>query len=154
MPKILLAVPHLRQRDESDCLPACAQMVLVHLSHDVPYERLLKVLGTRGFGTPAENILRLDLLGVRVTLEELSPPQILDQLHHGRPVIAFVRTADLPYWSLEVDHAVVVVGIDEEAEVIYLNDPAMQEAPQAVPLAALELAMQRFDYRCAIIQPL
>lgn len=154
MPKIFLAVPHLRQRDESDCLPACAQMVFVHLGHDVPYERLLQVLGTRVFGTPAENILRLDQFGVRVTLEELSLPQMLEHLHQGRPIIAFVRTADLPYWSLEVDHAVVVVGIDEEAEVIYVNDPAVHEAPQVVPLAALELAMQRFDYRCAIIQSL
>lgn len=152
MPKTSLAVSHLRQRVESDCLPICAQMVLAYLGRNESYERLINVLGTREFGTPADNILRLDQLGVRVTLEELSLAQIAGHLRNGRPVIAFVNTADLPYWNIDVDHVVVVVGIDGDEQVIDLNDPAVDEAPQHVPLSKFELSLLRFDNRCAVLE--
>jgi hypothetical protein len=45
-------------------------MVLDYLKHPVSYPHLLSLLGTRDFGTPAENIVRLKHLsiGVKVTL--------------------------------------------------------------------------------------
>ena len=125
MPKTLLAVSHLRQQAESDCLPVCVQMALIYLGRSVPYEDLVRLLGTRWFGTPSENILRLEQLGIQVTLRELSWAEIEAALIRQQPVIAFVATADLPYGSTTADHVVVMVGID--AEFVYVNDPYFAE---------------------------
>lgn len=149
MPKTLLAVSHLRQQVESDCLPVCAQMVLAYLGRSESYERLIQLLGTRWFGTPSENILRLEQLNIHVTWRELSLTEIEAALRRNQPVIAFVDTADLPYWSTASDHVVVVVGIDEQF--VYVNDPYFVEAPQTLPRPAFELSQQRFDYRCALL---
>jgi hypothetical protein len=34
-------------------------------------------------------------------------------LQEEHPVIVFVRTGELPYWTYSTDHALVVVGYDE-----------------------------------------
>jgi ABC-type bacteriocin/lantibiotic exporter with double-glycine peptidase domain len=124
-------------------------MVLSYLGRSESYEHLARLLGTRWFGTPSENILRLEQLDVQVTLRELSLAEIEAALIFQQPVIAFVSTADLPYWSTASDHVVVIVGIDEQF--VYVNDPFFAEAPQRVPRPSFELAQQRFDYRCALL---
>ncbi len=150
MPKIWLAVSHLRQRAESDCLPICAQMVLTYLGRNESYEQLAHLLSTRWFGTPARNILRLEQIGLRVALTELTMLEIETHLQNGRPVLAFVNTADLPYWNVSADHAVVVVGVDEES--VYLDDPYFEHAPQVVSRTAFELSLLRFNNQCVIIE--
>jgi len=124
-------------------------MVLAYLGRDEPYEHLVKVLGTRWFGTPADNIQRLEQIGVVVTLTELSLAEIEAHLRAKRPVVAYVDTSELPYWSVSADHVVVVVGIDEEQ--VYLNDPYFKDAPQSVSRVAFRLALLRFDNRCALL---
>lgn len=78
MPTILLPIPHQRQREEADCLPACAAMILTY------------------------------------------------------------------------DHALVVVGFDEQR--IFVNDPAFDNHPIAIPLIQFELAWMAFDYRYGCLQ--
>lgn len=151
MPRTLLPVSHLLQRTEADCLPVCVQMVLAYLGRPVPYERLVELLGTRWFGTPARNIERLEQLDIAVTVVDLSLSAIHPYLDNGLPIIAFVSTADLPYWPEDTDHAVVIVGLDDEA--VYVNDPFFPHSPQSVPRPAFELAQLRFDHRCAVLQP-
>jgi uncharacterized protein YvpB len=124
-------------------------MVLGYLGRHEPYEFLVKVVGTRWFGTPADNVLCLERIDVTVTLTELSLTEIEAHLRAGRPVIAYVDTAELPYWSASADHAVVVVGVDEEW--VYLNDPYFEDAPQSVSHIAFRLAQLRFDNRCALL---
>lgn len=150
MPKTWLAVSHLRQRAESDCLPICAQMVLTYLGRNESYERLTQLLGTRWFGTPARNMLRLEQIGLRVILTELSMAEIETRLQEDHPVIAFVNTADLPYWKVSTDHAVVVVGMDQES--VYLNDPYFERVPQIVSRTAFELSSLRFNNQCVVIE--
>jgi uncharacterized protein YvpB len=149
MPKTLLAVSHLRQQAESDCLPVCIQMALSYLGRSVPYADLVRLLGTRWFGTLSENILRLEQIDIQVTLRELSLAEIEAALIRQQPIIAFVTTADLPYWPTASDHVVVIVGIDEQF--VYVNDPYVAEAPQSVSRPSFELAQQRFEYRCALL---
>ena len=91
-------------------------MILDYFECPVAYSRLITLLGTCDFGTPAENIGRL---------EDLSS-------------------------SIEAtDHALVVVGIDDDA--FYVNDPYLNQAPQRVPRIHFELAWFRFDNLCAVI---
>jgi len=66
-------------------------------------------------------------------------------------VIVSVRTGELPYWEEDVPHAVVVVGIDTATEVAYVNDPAFEHAPIAVPVGDFVLAWDALGNRCAMI---
>ncbi len=150
MPNKLLLVSRVQQQAESDCLPACAQMVLAYLGKIVEYKRLLQLLRTRSFGTPAANILYLNQLGVRDSLREFVVNEIEKQIDANRAVIAFLNTADLPYWKQDTDHAVVVIGFDGED--ILLNDPFYAEQTQKVSHAAFELAQLRFNHLCATIE--
>jgi ABC-type bacteriocin/lantibiotic exporter with double-glycine peptidase domain len=148
--KPLLSVSHLQQQTESDCLPVCAQMVLVYLGFDVSYIQLLKLLGTKQFGTSFWNIKRLEQLGATVTIDHLASTEIGSNLALDLPVIACLNTADLSYWSQAVDHVVVVVGIDQEQ--VYVNDPSLSRGQHAVPRAEFELAQLQYDNLCAVIR--
>ena len=151
MPRVLLNVPHRHQELRADCLPACMAMVLDYLDRPIPYSRLLSLLGTRDFGTPVENIVRLEGLsiGVKVTLPHTDVDGLRGHLEAGRPVIVFVNTRDLPYWSEATDHALVVVGMDDD--VFYVNDPYFDQAPQYISRIHFELAWLRFDNLSAVI---
>ena len=145
----LLSVSHLQQRGQADCMPVCAQMVTDYLGKKLPYRRLTRLLGTRGFGTPFRNITRLDTIGVAVALDHLSLIDMRAYLTSGIPIIASVNTADLTYWSQAVDHVVVVIGLDDSN--VYVNDPAFTTGGQPVPSPEFELAQLRFDLLCAVL---
>ncbi len=84
-------------------------------------------------------------------------------LDQGMPVIVAVETQHLPYWILQADrrsqsvrHAIVVVGMDESNRVahgmIYVNDPAFNDAPQRIHPDWFELAWLERDYQYAVIR--
>jgi len=112
---------------------------------------LARLLGTSWLGTPSSNIKRLTTLGYAVTYGEASLAEVEAHLRQEIPIIAFVRTSNLPYWQTDTAHAVVVVGIDEHQ--VYVNDPHTAEAPQSIPKLAFLLAWARQDYTFAAIRP-
>ena len=83
-------------------------------------------------------------------LDEIPVEEIAQYINSNLPVIAFVNTADLPYWSTDTDHAVVVVGIEENN--ILLNDPFFAGKTQKVSRTSFQLAQLRFNHLCAVIQ--
>lgn len=145
----LLPVPHQRQQQEADCLAACAAMVLGYLNVEIQYQQLLKLLKMKPYGTPGQNLKYLSSLGLQIVYREGSLEQIKNYLQNGVPCITLVRTADLSYWDYGTDHALVVVGFDEQA--ISVNDPAFNEYPISVPVIEFELAWMAFDYRYGVI---
>lgn len=149
MPNILLPVPHKRQRQEADCLAACAAMVLAHIGQPTDYDQLLKLLKVKSFGTSGRNLKNLTSLGIEVIYREGSMEEIKSHLLAGQPCITLVRTAELAYWTYSTDHAVVVVGFDEHT--VYLNDPAFNEHPQSADMQKFELAWMDFDYRYCVM---
>ncbi len=151
MPKVLLNVPHRRQERRADCLPACTAMVLDYLGRSIPHRRLLSLLGTRDFGTPAENIIKLEDvgIGIKVDLVHTDVGGLRGHLEADRPVIVFVDTGDLPYWSEATDHALVVVGVEDDA--LYVNDPYFDQTPKYISRIHFELAWLRFDNFSAVI---
>jgi ABC-type bacteriocin/lantibiotic exporter with double-glycine peptidase domain len=151
VPNTLLPVPHKRQRQDADCLAACAAMVLAHSGQQVDYDQLLKLLQVKSYGTSGRHLKNLTALGVQIIYREGSLDELKSYLLDGKPCIALVRTAELPYWTYSTDHAVVVVGFDDDT--IYLNDPAFEAHPQSVPTTAFELAWMEFDYRYGVIVP-
>jgi uncharacterized protein YvpB len=80
----------------------------------------------------------------------------LSELHNhlinGHPGIAFIKTGELPYWDEDMDHAVVVVGLDEKY--IYLNDPYFPDAPIQVLHGDFDLAwLERDEFYAVLIPP-
>lgn len=126
-------------------------MVLGFVGRPVEYPQLLALLRIRNFGAPAGNIRNLAQVGLSVTYSVTDVDGLIRLLQEGIAAIIFLRTGDLPYWQHNSDHAVVVVGFDNDTQLIYLNDPYFDEAPIAVPLSDFELAWLERDYHYAVI---
>jgi ABC-type bacteriocin/lantibiotic exporter with double-glycine peptidase domain len=151
VPKVLLSVPHQSQQSDGDCLAACAAMVLAHLGHAIDYPQLLKLLKIKPYGAPAGNVRLLENLGLNVVYSKTGLQGLQAMLQEEHPVIVFVHTGELPHWTYSTDHALVVVGYDEN--LLYVNDPAHSEAPVTIPRGDFELAWLERDYFYALITP-
>ncbi len=151
MPNFLLPIPHHRQHHNADCLASCAAMVLEYQKVAISYGKLLKLLKVQPYGTAGQNLKYLQSLGVQVIYREGSLAELKSQLQMGIPWIVLVRTEDLSYWSYSTDHALVVVGFNDQA--IYVNDPIFEKSPLAIPITEFELAWMAFDYRYGAILP-
>lgn len=124
-------------------------MLLAYVDIEVSYPHLLRLLNVQSFGTPARNLYRLSQTGVEVVYREGSMSILEEAILAGRPCITLVRTEFLPYWTYSTDHAVVVVGIDDDH--ILLDDPAFAQHPMRVTRLEFELAWMEFNYRYCVI---
>ncbi|MCX6049272.1 MAG: C39 family peptidase [Chloroflexi bacterium] len=120
-------------------------MTLVYLNKRISYNQLHKLLKVKAFGTPGHHLHHLATLKLQVIYREGTIDEIKAHLLRGTPCIALVRTADLDYWSYTTDHALVVVGFDEQT--VFVNDPAFEAYPLSIPIKQFELAWMAFDYR-------
>ena len=152
MPSDWLTIPHFKQSRDGRCLPACARMVLAYLGKDHTEEYLARLLHTRSFGTPADNVRLLSPLGCAVIFEQGTEADLHHHLARQLPCIIFLKTEALPHWRIEDAHAVVLVGL--VGETAYFNDPAFDDAPLSVPLQDFLLAWSEFDYEYAVIERL
>lgn len=149
MPLRSISLEHHPQTTDVGCLAACTQMVLQTLGFDLSQRRLNELLGLTPLGIPYSRLTRLTQVGVEVRLLSGDPTHLQAALDHGHPLIAFVHTGDLPYWSVNTPHAVVVSGYDETC--ILLHDPAFPTAPQTVPWPDFILAWGEMEYSAALI---
>lgn len=124
-------------------------MVLEYVGKLVPYDDLLRLLGISAIGAPRRNILRLARLGLEITYSESTLALLAGHLDRERPVIAFVDTGELGYWSVASNHAVVVIDMD--ATHVYVNDPAMMSPALAISRDEFALAWFNCDNACAMI---
>jgi ABC-type bacteriocin/lantibiotic exporter with double-glycine peptidase domain len=150
VPSILLPIPHHLQRSAGDCLAACAAMALQHLELSVDYDHLLELLEVKPYGTAGYNLKNLAVLGVQVIYTEGTLGEVKAYLADGFPCIALVRTSQLHYWTFSTNHALLVVGFDDQT--VYVNDPAFEQAPQRITLDEFHLAWLEFDYRYGVIK--
>ncbi len=67
-----------------------------------------------------------------------------DYLQKGEPVIAFVDTGELSYWSRITNHALIVVGLDEEH--VMVLDPAFSSTLRLIPHVELRTSYLNGDY--------
>jgi len=124
-------------------------MALANLGRAIDYPQLLKLLRIKDYGAPAGNIRVLENLGLTVVYSQTGLAGLKAMLQEGHPVIVFVRTGELPYWTYSTDHALLVVGYDES--LFYVIDPAQSEALISVPAGDFELAWLERDYFYALI---
>jgi ABC-type bacteriocin/lantibiotic exporter with double-glycine peptidase domain len=150
MASVILPVPHVPQREQGECLAACAAMLLRYIGLSTNYDQLLKLLRVKtNVGAPASNIRHLKALGVTVIYKQGNWAELQDQLMNNRPCMVPVQTGELSYWTDQTDHAVVVVGLDEAF--IYLNDPAFPNAPIQVSRGEFDLAWLERDEAYAVV---
>ncbi len=139
-----LPVPIRRQIRDGFCLPACIEMVLASLSIRQDQAAIARALGTLpGVGTPISAVTKLatrirDLGTLNAVFFATGEPDELKQvLNEGSAPILRVLTGQLPYWSEDTPHAVVLVDLDDNIATV--NDPAFDE-PQRVSFDELCLA--------------
>ena len=151
-PSILLPVRHKQQNHRSDCLAACADMLLTYLGAPIPYSRLLKTLRVdTDVGAPFSNIARLEHQRLFVIVEQGTLETLYRLLSHGWPVIVPLYTGELPYWNEATNHAVVVVGMNDQT--VYVNDPAFVSGPIQVNREDFELAWIEHNHLYALLVP-
>jgi uncharacterized protein YvpB len=126
-------------------------MVLAYLGRAIDYPQMLELLNIKSYGAPAGNIRRLANLGLAVVYSKTDMAGLEGMLQEGHPVIVFVSTGELPHWTYSTDHALVVVGYDEDW--LYVNDPHHSEAPVTIPRGDFELAWLEREYYYALITP-
>ena len=150
MPAPLLPVPHKQQRQQADCLAACAAMALAYLNLHVGYDLVLNRLQVDEIGTPFSKLRLLKSWGVHAEIEQGSMQRLVMRLLHNHPVIVAIATGELhTYWNVATSHA-VDVGMDDEF--VYVNDPELSAAPHRIPTAEFELAWMEKDYLSAILR--
>jgi ABC-type bacteriocin/lantibiotic exporter with double-glycine peptidase domain len=153
--RVVLPVPHLIQHDKGDCLVACAAMVLGYASITYSYRKLTSLLATTRYGTVFSHLSNLSKAGFQFAVDQGGFTELHSLLLQNRPVIIAVQTGELPYWRdlqilEDVPHAVVLVGLDNETA--FVNDPAFEEAPFALPISELDLARIEHDERYAFLK--
>jgi hypothetical protein len=143
---------HQAQVGPNDCLPTSAAMVLSEaLGVEVPQSEVvdlaneLDLLGPNGMSLDGGVVL-LEHYGLDAEVQTGSIDDLRTLLDNDTPVIIGLDADDLyglgdqPFADdLTSGHAVVITGIDDEAGVVYINDPGFPDgAGVAVPLSVFE----------------
>jgi ABC-type bacteriocin/lantibiotic exporter with double-glycine peptidase domain len=147
----VLPIEHILQESEVGCLAACSQMILQFLGIRKSQHQLNRLFRTTSFGVPFSRIVRLEQFRLNVSINTFGDEMVLTKHidQHISPII-FLRTQPLPYWQANTQHAVVVIGYDDNHFLI--NDPAFKQAPQHVAFDTLMLAWDGMDYAYALIR--
>jgi ABC-type bacteriocin/lantibiotic exporter with double-glycine peptidase domain len=151
MPSGWLNVPHFRQELEYSCVAACVRMVLAHYGDGRTEADLRTLLDTRPTGTPARNVMRLSGPDWEVYLRPSNLLELQQVSAAGQPPVVFLQTGDLEYWSMDIFHTAVLVGLD--ATTAALNDPYFGAAPQTTSLQTFLKAWAQTGQFTAFIRP-
>jgi uncharacterized protein YvpB len=143
---------HQAQVSDNDCLPTSVAMVATEaLGLDVPQADLvdlaneLDLLGPDGMSLEG-GVTLLEHYGLGAEVQSGSMDDLRTLLDNGTPVIIGLDADDLygvgdaPFADdFAMGHAVVITGIDDEAGVVYINDPGFPDgAGVAVPIEDFE----------------
>lgn len=151
MPSNSLNVPHFQQELDYSCVAACVRMVLAHYS-DVRSEADLRILlDTQPTGTRAGNVVRVSGPAFEVYLRPSNLTELQSLLADNQPAIVFLKTGALEYWSMDIFHTAVVIGLD--AMTVALDDPYFATAPQLTSLQSFEKAWAETGQFAALIRP-
>jgi len=128
-------------------------MALNHLGLTMDYTRVAKILRAGADFTPFTNLRYLEQLGLSIVMSEQGDASLFETyIASGLPVLVAVKTLNWLHWEEVVtEHAVVVVGIDQAHNLIYIHDPYFAEAPIAMELLRFEIGWEKKKRLYAII---
>ena len=150
MPKTFIELQFLKQSKEYTCVPTFVRMVLNYYGDDRTETELEQLLGCTPFGTTAQSVMNVTRLGYQVDVRYSTLEELETFFDSQQPVIAFVWTGNLDYWTTNSPHAVVVLGYDEQF--VYIADPYFDEAPQQARIKNFQAAWRRTRNRMAVIR--
>lgn len=142
---------HRPQQQEDDCLVACCRMVLSYLGIEKSESWLWSRLAT-GAVTPFPKVEKLaEELGLLITVKRWGDlTTFVPAIESGLPVLVAVNAEDPQNWPYVGNHAVIVVGFDNQS--VFINDPAHVNAPLAIEINTFLLAWSYRDYEYAVIR--
>lgn len=139
---ILSDVPYVQQGTDYSCGAASLQAVLSYWGTDVSEEYLMERLNTSpDHGTDAHDIVRVAReLGFHAYMEDgLTVDDLAASIREGVPVIVGAQAwaeeqGEGFRWADDWDHGhyMVVIGVDGDR--IYLEDPALKECREVLPV--------------------
>jgi hypothetical protein len=127
-------------------------MVLAHFGDIRAESELRSLLDARPTGTRAGNLMRLSGAAFEVYLRPSNLVELQKKLADNQPPIVFLKTGELEYWSLDIFHTTVVVGVDGVTTA--LNDPYFAAAPQSTSVESFEKAWAHTGQFAAFIRPI
>ena len=151
MPSSWLNVPHFQQELEYSCVAAGVRMVLAYYGDIRSEAELRLLLDTQPTGTRAGNLMRLSGSAFEVYLRPSNLVELERVLADNQPSIVFLQTGNLEYWSMDIFHTAVVVGVD--AITVALLDPYFETAPQTTSLQSFEKAWAQTGQFTAFLRP-
>jgi hypothetical protein len=126
-------------------------MVLAHYSDVRSEADLRSLLDTQPAGTRAGNVMRLSGPAFEVYLRPSNVAELQAVLADNQPAIVFLKTGTLEYWSMDIFHTALVIGLD--AMTVSLDDPYFATAPQSTSLQSFEKAWAATGQFAAFIRP-
>ena len=157
---------HQAQAGANDCLPTSVAMVLSEITGaEVPAGDVvdlaneLGLLGETGMSLEG-GLALLDHYGIDAEVQTSDIDGLRTMLDAGTPVIIgldsddLYGTGDSPFADdLVAGHAVVITGIDDEAGVVYINDPGFPDgAGVAISIEAFEDAWADSDHSMIVAE--
>jgi len=146
-----LSVPHFRQELEYSCVAACVRMVLAHYGDRRTEADSRLLLDTQPGGTRVGNVMRVSGPAFEVYVRPSGLVELSTILAENQPVIVFLKTGFLSYWTVDIAHAAVVIGLD--ATTVALNDPYFATAPQTTSVQNFEKAWAETGQLSVLIRP-
>lgn len=95
--------------------------------------------------------MRLSSPAFEVYVRASNLAELQQALADLQPPIVFLKTGVLEYWSADIFHTAVLIGID--GAVVALNDPYFAKAPQTTSLASFEKSWAETGQFAAYIRP-
>jgi hypothetical protein len=122
-------------------------MVLNHLGVSIGYPRLSRLLRAGHKFTPFGHLRYLASLNLFITLGTYGDLSLIEpNIEMGLPIIVRVQTFGWQHWGREItEHAVVVVGVDQDNNAIFINDPFFADAPIEMPLEHLRTLLEAIN---------
>ena len=151
MPGSWLNVPHFQQELEYSCVAACARMVLAHYGDIRTEDELRLLLDTPPEGTRTGNVMRLSGSAFEVFLRPSNLVELSQMLASKQLPIVFLKTGDLDYWSVDIFHTALVIGVNTTT--VALDDPYFATAPQTTSLQSFEKAWAQTAQFAAFLRP-
>jgi hypothetical protein len=157
---------HQAQVSDNDCLPTSVSMIVSEITGTelpqgdvVALANELGLLGPDGMTLEGGQAL-LEHYGINSTVQQGSLDDLRGMLDAGTPIIIGLDSDDLyglgdqPFADdVTAGHAVVITGIDDEAGLVYINDPGFPDgAGVAIPIDEFEDAWVDFGHNMIVAE--
>jgi ABC-type bacteriocin/lantibiotic exporter with double-glycine peptidase domain len=126
-------------------------MVLAHYGDIRTEAELRLLLDTQPTGTRAGNLMRLSGDAFEVYLRPSNLVELQNVLGDNQPAIVLLKTGSLEYWSMDIFHTAVLVGVDTATAA--LHDPYFATGPQRTSLQSFEKAWAQTGQYTMFLRP-